>query len=74
MRFLCWTGGLVLIILILRAVFIDTGVYNVAGDEPHWKITDGTAELRDSAARGSRCGVLGHQARHQDVRHARLGA
>jgi mono/diheme cytochrome c family protein len=44
MKFLYWTGGLVLIVLILGVVFIGTGAYDVAADVPHWKVTQSVME------------------------------
>lgn len=50
MKFLYWTGGLVLIVLILCVVFIGTGAYDVAADEPHWKVTQSVMERVRSAS------------------------
>jgi mono/diheme cytochrome c family protein len=50
MKFLYWTGGLVLIVLILCVVFIGTGAYDVAADEPHWKVTQSVMEKVRSAS------------------------
>ncbi len=50
MKFLSWTGGLVLIVLIICVVFIGTGAYEVAADEPHWKVTESVMEKVRSAS------------------------
>jgi mono/diheme cytochrome c family protein len=50
MKFLYWIGGLVLIVLILCVVLIGTGAYDVAADEPHWKVTQSVMEKVRSAS------------------------
>lgn len=50
MKFLYWTGGLVLVVVILCVVFIATGAYDVAADEPHWKVTRSVMEKVRSAS------------------------
>lgn len=44
MKLLYGLGGLVATVLILCIVFIRTGAYNVAADEPHWTITHSVME------------------------------
>jgi len=50
MKLLYWVGGLVLVILILCVVFIGAGAYDVAADEPHWKVTQSVMEKVRSAS------------------------
>lgn len=44
MKLLHWAGGLVLIVLILCILFIGSGAYDVAADEPHWTVTRSVME------------------------------
>jgi len=50
MKPLYWVGGLVMIVLILCVVFIRSGAYDVAADEPHWDVTRSVMEKVRSAS------------------------
>lgn len=48
MRTIIWLLGLLLLIVAGKAVFIWSGAYNIAADEPHWPLTERVMEtLRD---------------------------
>jgi mono/diheme cytochrome c family protein len=56
MRVIFWLVGLLLLVIVGAAVFIRSGAYNVAADEPHWPLTKYTMEMvreRSIAARAS---------------------
>lgn len=55
MKFTYWLAGTALFVLAIGGVFVESGAYNVAADEPHWALTHSVlGELRDrSIARRS---------------------
>ena len=44
MKLVSWIVGLLLAVLILCAVFVHSGAYDVAADVPHWTITHSVME------------------------------
>jgi len=55
MKFTYWLAGTVLFLLVIGGVFVESGAYNVAADDPHWPLTHSVlGELRNrSIARRS---------------------
>lgn len=44
MKLLYWTGGLVLVLVVVCVLLIGAGAYNVAADVPHWTVTRSVME------------------------------
>ncbi len=56
MKTIVWLLGALLVLGVAKAAFIWSGIYNIAADEPHWRVTERAMEtLRDRsiAARAS---------------------
>lgn len=56
MKTVYWLLGLLLLIVVGKAVFIWSGAYNIAADNPHWRVTERVMEtlhVRSIAARAS---------------------
>ena len=48
MKAITWVLGLLLLIVLGKAALIWSGAYNIAADEPHWRLTERVMEtLRD---------------------------
>jgi len=50
MKWLNWTGGLIVLGLIVCTFFIGSGAYNVAADDPHWALTRSVIEKARTAS------------------------
>lgn len=60
MKTILWLPGLLLLIVVGKAAFIWSGAYNIAADEPHWRLTErlmDTVRDRSIAARASAIAV-----------------
>lgn len=60
MKAIAWVLGLLLLVGIGKAALIWSGAYNIAADEPHWRLTEQVMEtLRDRsiAVRATRVDV-----------------
>lgn len=56
MKTIIWLLGALLLIGIVKAAFVWSGAYNIAADEPHWRLTERVIETlrnRSIAARSS---------------------
>jgi mono/diheme cytochrome c family protein len=56
MKTIVWLLGILVLIVVGKAVFIWSGAYNIAADEPHWPLTERVMETvrdRSIAARAS---------------------
>jgi mono/diheme cytochrome c family protein len=60
MKKILWLLGVLFLIGVAKAVFVWSGAYNVAADEPHWRVTERmieTLRVRSIAARSSAIAV-----------------
>jgi mono/diheme cytochrome c family protein len=60
MKKILWLLGLLFVIGVAKAVLVWSGAYNVAADEPHWRVTEWmieTLRVRSVAARSSAIAV-----------------
>ncbi|MEX2150153.1 MAG: cytochrome c [Steroidobacteraceae bacterium] len=58
MKTLIWLLGLLALIIAGKAVFIGSGAYNIAADEPHWQWTERVMEtLRDRSIAARATGI-----------------
>lgn len=58
MRTIIWLPGLLALIIAGKAVFIWSGAYNIAADEPHWQWTERVMEtLRDRSIAARATGI-----------------